>query len=51
MLKLAKAAINWGLVQLYYFIDTDKNGELSTHEIQFFIEDVRTKLTSMKRKL
>ena len=51
ILKLARVAINWGLVQLYYYIDMDDNGELSTYEIQSFIEDIRSKLTAIKRKI
>jgi predicted AlkP superfamily phosphohydrolase/phosphomutase len=35
---------------LYNYIDKDKNGELSKEEIQHVIQELETKLKSLKKK-
>lgn len=51
LLTLAKKALMWGANYLYNYIDKDQDGKLNKYEIELFIEDLRSKLTKIKRKI
>lgn len=51
LLTLAKKAIMLGANYLYNYIDKDRDGNLNKYEIELFIEDLRSKLTKIKRKI
>jgi hypothetical protein len=49
--RIGKRAVVWGLNKLYDYVDKDENGNISWVEISEFIDEARSKLTKIKRKI
>jgi hypothetical protein len=49
--KIGKRALLWGSLQLFKYVDKNKNNEIDKEEIELFIEDIRRILSEAKKRM
>lgn len=51
LMSISLKLLDWAMSQVWKLIDTDKNGEISMAELDDFMNDLRKRIVSLKRKI
>lgn len=51
LMSISLKLLDWAMSQVWKLIDTDKNGEISLAELDDFMNDLRKRIVSLKRKI